>query len=109
MSVVYHDPCHLGRRAGIYDEPRRLLAAIPGLKVGEIRWSRENSLCCGGGGGLPVTHPELSKTICEKALADAKEGGAEALVTACPFCKQIFLERAEDFNLKVYDIVELLA
>ena len=109
MSVVYHDPCHLGRRAGIYDEPRRLLAAIPGLKVGEIRWSRENSLCCGGGGGLPVTYPELSKTICEKALADAKEGGAEALVTACPFCKQMFLERAEDFNLKVYDIVELLA
>lgn len=109
MRAVYHDPCHLGRRGGIYDQPRGLLASVPKLETLEMRWSRENSLCCGGGGGLQVTYPRLARAICDKALKEASKTGAEALITACPFCKQMFNEGVNrGFNLKVYDITEVL-
>jgi Fe-S oxidoreductase len=110
-SATYHDPCHLGRRGGIYEEPRRLLAKVPGLSIKEMRGNRENSPCCGGGGGLQATYPWLSKAICDRALAAAQEIGVEAIVTACPFCKQALSEGIgrKALNMKVYDITELLA
>ena len=52
VKAVYHDPCRLGRRLGVFDEPREVLASIPGLELLEFERSRKNSLCCGGGGGV---------------------------------------------------------
>ena len=55
-KITYHDPCYLGRYSGIYEEPRKILRKI-GFKVVELEKNKQDSLCCGGGGGLKVKHP----------------------------------------------------
>ena len=87
-SVTYHDPSHLGRYAGIYDEPREILGYIPGLKLVEMKNSRELSMCCGGGGGVKTAYANLSDRIARKRVMEAEGTGASILVTACPFCVQ---------------------
>ena len=84
--VAYHDPCHLGRGCGIYDEPRAVLSAIEGLEVVEMERGRENSACCGAGGGVWTAFPELAREIAGKRARMAREAGAEAVVTSCPWC-----------------------
>lgn len=84
--VAYHDPCYLGRHNNIYQEPRQILAAIPGVEIVEFPENRENSICCGGGGGglwrVSSKKESLSDLIVEQAL----DLGAEMLVVACPYC-----------------------
>jgi len=85
-TITYHDPCHLGRHCGIYDEPRRILKAIPGAELVEMEWNQKISRCCGAGGGLKVGRPLDSVEIASRRVQEAKETGASILVTACPFC-----------------------
>jgi heterodisulfide reductase subunit D len=87
-KVTYHDPCHLGRHAGVFDEPRDILGFIPGLELVEMKNSRELSRCCGGGAGVKTAYPEVSKRVAEIRVKEAEMTGAEAIVTACPFCVQ---------------------
>ncbi len=82
--VTYHDPCRLGRHLGIYDAPRELLAAVPGLELHEMRHSRETATCCGG--TCWVECGAAVKALQAERLAEARDAGAERLVTACPKC-----------------------
>jgi Fe-S oxidoreductase len=83
---AYHDPCYLGRHNGIYDDPRDVLDAIPGLKRVEMRRSRDRSFCCGGGGLALFYEPKEDQRMGVKRIRMAAEAGANVMVTACPFC-----------------------
>ncbi|MEN8098397.1 MAG: (Fe-S)-binding protein [Chloroflexota bacterium] len=111
-TVTYHDPCYLGKQNGIYDEPRAVLKAIPGLKVVEMDRNREKSLCCEGGGGRSwIEDPVPEKKLAAWRVDEAMEVGANIIATACPFCMQMLEDaiRTADLTdkIQVLDIVEL--
>ena len=110
MKVTYHDPCHLGRASGIYEAPRRILRAIPGVEFQEIERHHENSRCCGAGGGLKAGFPEIQQKMSQERVRDAVATGATDFVTACPFCYQGLLVgiTAEQAPIRMRDITELL-
>jgi Fe-S oxidoreductase len=83
---AYHDPCYLGRHNGIYDDPRAVLDAIPGLKRVEMKRSRDRSFCCGGGGLMLFYEPKEEQRMGVKRVQMAAEAGANVIVTACPYC-----------------------
>jgi Fe-S oxidoreductase len=83
---AYHDPCYLGRHNQVYDEPREVLDAIPGLKRVEMTRSRDRALCCGGGGLMLFYEPKEEQRIGVLRARMAAEAGANVIVTACPFC-----------------------
>ncbi|OGK97014.1 MAG: hypothetical protein A3J45_05680, partial [Candidatus Rokubacteria bacterium RIFCSPHIGHO2_02_FULL_69_13] len=85
-TVAYHDPCYLGRRHGIYDAPRKLLAAIPGLTLVELPLSREDALCCGGGGGRMWLETHAGERFGDLRIREAQGTDVDWLATACPFC-----------------------
>ncbi len=110
LTVTYHDPCHLGRHAGVFDAPRELLSLIPGLKLVEMERNRENSRCCGAGGGLKSGYPDMQNQISQKRVADARATGATELVSACPFCYQGLQIGIQAMNadIRMRDITELV-
>ena len=83
---AYHDPCYLGRHNQIYDDPRDVLDAIPGLKRVEMKRSRDRSFCCGGGGLMLFYEPKEEQRMGVLRVRMAAEAGANVIVTACPFC-----------------------
>ena len=83
---TYHDPCYLGRHNGIYDAPRDVLDAIPGLKRVEMPRCRDRSFCCGGGGLALFYEPKEDERMGVRRVRMAAEAGANVIVTACPFC-----------------------
>jgi Fe-S oxidoreductase len=83
---TYHDPCYLGRHNHVYDDPRDVLDAIPGLKRVEMKRSRDRSFCCGGGGLMLFYEPKEEQRMGVMRVKMAAEAGANAIVTACPFC-----------------------
>jgi Fe-S oxidoreductase len=110
--VTYHDPCYLGRHNGIYDEPREVLKKIPGLELNEMPESRVDSLCCGGGGGRIWMETPKSERFSNLRVEQAIGGGAEVLVTACPYCITNFedsrLNRENGEVIEIKDITEIL-
>ncbi|MBW2345640.1 MAG: (Fe-S)-binding protein [Deltaproteobacteria bacterium] len=109
-TVTYHDPCHLGRGQGVYDAPRRILNAIEDLDFKEFSLSRENSLCCGGGGLVPTGFPDFADDLARIRVSDMKNMGADLLVTACPACKENMKIAVKKLKrgAKVSDITELI-
>ncbi|MDP3063620.1 MAG: (Fe-S)-binding protein [Chloroflexota bacterium] len=115
-AVTFHDPCYLGRKNGIYDEPRQLLQAIPGLKLVEMSRNRENSLCCGGGAGgmwLDTYASQYAPSrLSEKRVVEASKAGAQILAVACPLDLLRFEDAVKTQGLEgrlvVKDILELL-
>ncbi|MBU4317619.1 MAG: (Fe-S)-binding protein [Proteobacteria bacterium] len=83
---TYHDPCYLGRHNSLYEEPRQVLDAIPGLRRVEMLKSRDRSFCCGGGGLMLFYEPEEEMRMGVMRVEMAKAAGANVIVTACPFC-----------------------
>ena len=83
---AYHDPCYLGRHNQVYDDPRDVLDAIPGLKRVEMTRSRDRSFCCGGGGLMLFYEPKEEQRMSVKRVQMAVDAGANVIVTACPFC-----------------------
>ncbi len=139
LNVTYHDPCHLGRLGepwihwsgkkipgdrfifdppkeyrrgtkGIYEPPRDVLKSLPGIKLMEMIRIKEYAWCCGAGGGVNESNPEYARWTAVERINEAVASGAEAIVTACPWCEKTFNEavRASGGGLKVYDIVELV-
>jgi len=102
--VTFHDSCHLGRGMGVYEEPRMLLRMI--ADVVEMDRSRENSLCCGGGGGIRVAYKDISNKIRSIRAEEALKTGADLLVTSCPYC-YLNLKRANKIEVK--DLFVLIA
>jgi Fe-S oxidoreductase len=111
-TVTYHDPCYLGRHNGIYDGPREIIKAIPGLKFVEMKRCRDRSFCCGGG-DVSLWHEIEGEQMrmAQKRLDMALDSGADLIVTACPFCL-IHLEdavktRNMEGRIRVADLMEL--
>ncbi|MFC1933204.1 (Fe-S)-binding protein [Chloroflexota bacterium] len=111
-KVTYHDPCYLGRHNGIYDEPREVLKKVPGLELVEMADSREDGLCCGGGGGRIWMDTPKGERLSDLRLEQALEVGADVLVTACPYCLQMFEESVATAHkadvIQIKDITEII-
>ncbi len=112
LKVTYHDPCYLGRHSSIYDAPRRILAAIPGVSLIEMQNSRERSLCCGGGGGGPWKDGNGKGSLGDIRIKEAINTGAGVIATACPYCIRTLNESIARMGvgnqIKVQDLAELL-
>jgi Fe-S oxidoreductase len=104
LSCVYHDPCTLARKLAVTAPPRAVLAAIPGVRVVEPFLAREQTQCCGSGGGLSHVFPETAATIARTRTADLL-GDADTIVTACPTCKAAFVRQGGG----ALDLVEVVA
>jgi len=115
-KVTYHDPCYLGRRSDVYDEPRKLIKTIPGVELVEMDKCREDSDCCGmGGGRMWMEPPETlvsSQAIANNRVRQALDTGAEILLTACPFCNITLNDAVKTLQkedvIQVMDITELI-
>ena len=113
QAITYHDPCYLGRYNDVYDAPRAVLEAIPGVQVTEMRRSKSNALCCGAGGGRMWIEEHNGRRMNQNRMQDALDTGAPVLAAACPFCTSMFEDGikgkdAED-KIKLMDISELVA
>jgi Fe-S oxidoreductase len=111
-QIVIKDPPKEFRRGtnGIYEPPRAVLKSIPGIELVEMERIKEYAWCCGAGGGVKEAYPDFALWTAKERIEEAKATGAEALVTACPWCERNFkdaLEQNRD-KMKLYDIVELL-
>jgi glycolate oxidase len=115
MKVIYHDPCDLGRHMNIYEPPRKILQAIPGIQLLEFKENRNLAKCCGGGGGLKAYDNDLSAEIAYHRALEAFELAADVIVSACPSCKSSLqqaaarIRREKKRGLKVMDITEVVA
>ncbi len=105
LKATYHDPCHMGRYSGMYEQPRKILSSL-GIELLEMKYSRERAICCGGGGGVRANYPELARTVAEERMSYAEKTGADILVTPCPMC-YICLKEASK-GIEVYELSQLL-
>lgn len=135
MKVTWHDPCHLGRLSeswvhwegdhgkyglinhpkeyrrgtfGIYFAPRNILNRIKGLEVMEMPRTRENTLCCGAGGGAREAFKDYASYIGKERLEEAQSISVEAIVSGCPYCKENFKKAGDGRGMKIYDLSELI-
>jgi heterodisulfide reductase subunit D len=103
-KVTYHDPCHLGRYEGVYEEPRKILYAIKGIEFVEMLRNKQNAFCCGGGTDLPLINPKLSLSIAKLRVNEAREAWAEAIVTSCPQCVKTLSLAAKTAQIKIFNL-----
>ena len=135
MKLTYHDPCNLGRLSepwipwegvrgdwsrldpprtmrrgtqGVYEPPRNILKAIPGIDLVEMVRHHDSAWCCGNDGGVKEAFPDLALWTANERLREAATTGAQAVVSACPACKENFNDAAKN-GIKFYDITELIA
>jgi Fe-S oxidoreductase len=110
--VTYQDPCFLGKHNSIYDEPRKIIESIPGVKFSELNMARGRSICCEGGGGR-MWHDIPGERLAEIRLREALDTGAEVLAVACPFCLLTFDDAVKttgtEDKIQIMDLMELLA
>jgi len=85
-KITYHDPCHLGRHVGIYDEPRKVIKSMPEAELVEMEQTKATAMCCGGGGGVRAAFPDWAKEIASKRIEQAESVNADLILTTCPFC-----------------------
>jgi len=116
-TVTYHDACCLGRHNDLYEEPRRVLEAIPGVRLVEMTHNRVNSICCGGGGGgmwLDTYYKAKGyERLSDRRVTEAYNAGADVLVSSCPYEISRFEDSAKVVGngrpLLVRDLMELVA
>jgi Fe-S oxidoreductase len=109
-SIVYHDPCYLGRYQDVYDEPRAIVSLAGDLV--EAPRARERSFCCGAGGGLAFLGEEQGDRVSHVRARELAATGAQTLATACPFCNTMFrdaLGAIADAPPQLLDIAQLTA
>ncbi|MCF8043867.1 MAG: FAD-binding protein [Desulfarculaceae bacterium] len=115
MKAIYHDPCDLGRHLGVYEPPREVIKALPGVDLLEFPQNRTLAKCCGGGGGVKAFANELGGDIAFERIKAAIAQGADTVVSACPSCKNSLNQAAARARkeklgkVKVLDITELVA
>lgn len=97
VDLTYHDPCHLGRYSGVYEEPREILKKSGNLK--EMKLTKNYAFCCGGGSGVKSNYSELANSIAEERIGMAKETKAKVLCTSCPMCYFNLKENSKDLDV----------
>ena len=111
-KITYHDPCYLGRHSNIYDEPRKLISAVSDGNLVEMSRIREESLCCGGGGGRVWMETKPEYRFSDIRILEACDTGAQILATACPYCITMLEDSRKTKNkeevIEVKDISELI-
>jgi Fe-S oxidoreductase len=101
VTVTWHDPCVLGRHLGLYEPPRAVLRAVPGLELVEMPANRKDSLCCGAGGGVYFTCQSMANQAVVTRLRQAVETGAQQIVTSCPNCYVRFRQMSRHHRLPI--------
>lgn len=109
-KVTYHDPCDLGRKSGVYEAPRQVLAQIPGLQFVEMAHNRQNAMCCGGGGDVEISDRTVTAGVAGKRMAEVQATEARLVVSACQQCKRTLEEGARQNKIRVraMDLTELV-
>jgi Fe-S oxidoreductase len=107
LRLAYHDPCHLGRMLGVFEEPRQILTAL-GVELVEMEHNRTFSTCCGGGGGVLDVDRTLAIEVSKNRVRDAVAAGAQAIVTACPTCRPTLLRGAGRLANELGTFVDVL-
>ena len=111
-TITFHDPCYLGRHNGEYDAPRNLLAKVGGARQVEMKRSRNQSFCCGGGGGMAFVDEPPDQRVNQERAQEAVDTGADVVAVGCPFCATMLDDgvnaRRGDRDVKVKDVAELL-
>ncbi len=111
-QIIVHDPPkpRYSGAFGVYDPPRDVLRSIPGLELAEMERIREYAWCCGAGGGVREGYPGFSSWTASERIEEAKASGAEAIVSACPWCERNFVDAISGSGqrMKVYDVIELV-
>ncbi|WP_194230803.1 heterodisulfide reductase-related iron-sulfur binding cluster [Paenibacillus donghaensis] len=110
--VTYHDSCYLGRYNNVYDQPRNVLKAIPGVELVEMKRTRENAMCCGAGGGMMWMEETSGKRVNLARTEQALEVNPSMISSACPYCLTMMedgtkMKEVED-RVKAKDIAEIL-
>jgi heterodisulfide reductase subunit D len=110
IRVTYHDPCDLGRASGVYEAPREILWAIPGVELVEMEANREHCKCCGGGGNLEMVDPELSAALAQEKIKEIQATGTDTVITACQQCVRTIMTtaRRRKIPIKAMDITEFV-
>lgn len=111
LKITYHDPCILGRGHGAYDAPRNILQAIPGVELCPMDLEREDSLCCGGGGGRMFLETPPGERFGDLRVQHARQSGASILATSCPLCIACLEDSMKVVmgdRLPVMDVVEIV-
>jgi len=109
--VTYHDPCDLGRKSEIYDAPRQVIEAVPGLEFREMDASRQEALCCGGGGDVQIVDESVTASVAARRLGQAQRTGARLILSSCQQCKRTLMAaaRKERVRVRVMDLAELVS
>jgi Fe-S oxidoreductase len=109
--VTYHDPCRLNKRKGIYESPRQILSAIPGITFKDVDRVTQWAYCSGAGGGMGIEHPEITAEISKRRMDKAAELGVDTLVSACVWSERPLTERGRerDPGIDVIDLMEMVA
>jgi Fe-S oxidoreductase/nitrate reductase gamma subunit len=109
---TYHDSCFLGRYNGIYDEPRRILKAVPGLKLTEMERTLAKSFCCGAGGARMWMEEDIGERINDMRTDQAIAAGADRIAVGCPFCLTMLTDgikdRKKEETMAALDIAEIV-
>lgn len=108
--VTYHDPCDLGRKSGIFDAPRQVIAGVPGVEFREMDASREQALCCGGGGDVQIVDETVTASVADRRLGQVQRTGARVVLSACQQCKRTLMAaaRRNRVRVRVMDLAELV-
>jgi Fe-S oxidoreductase len=115
-SVTYHDPCFLGRHGGVYDPPRDVLSAVPGVTAVEMPRCRERGFCCGAGGARMWMEERVGKRINHERIDEALTLDPDIVATACPYCRVMLGDAVKDRqsdgtargDVEVIDVAEIL-
>jgi Fe-S oxidoreductase len=112
QKLTFHDSCYLGRYNSIYDQPRKVMATVPGITLHEMDRNRERSFCCGAGGGRMWMEEHLGTRINHSRFEDVVKTKADMIGTACPFCLTMLEDATKDKemeeSIRVRDVAELV-
>ncbi|MEO8191497.1 MAG: (Fe-S)-binding protein [Acidobacteriota bacterium] len=108
-SITFHDPCYLGRYNDVYDAPRQILEAIPGLRLQELARSKEKGLCCGAGGGRMWMEEKIGTRINQTRMQEIAEAKTDSVGVSCPFCMVMIGNAKEELGVSTqpFDVLEL--
>lgn len=111
-TITYHDSCYLGRYNGMYEQPRDILKSIPGVNLIEMKRNRENSMCCGAGGGLMWVEEKEGKRINVDRVEQALDTRPTIIGSACPYCLTMMSDgtkaKGVESQTETMDVAEIL-